>query len=48
VRRLTEFGSDLRQDPSLALLPFYALNGTLDEVRLSNVARLQFDSADLR
>ncbi len=48
TRRLTEFGSDLRQDPSNSLLPFYALNGTLDELRLSNVARLTFESADLR
>lgn len=47
-RRLTDFGSDLRQDPSIALLPFYALNGTLDELRLSNVARVHFESADLR
>ena len=48
TRRLTEFGGDLRQDPSNALLPFYALNGTVDELRLSNVARLSFESADLR
>jgi hypothetical protein len=48
TRRLTEFGSDLRQDTSIALLPFYALNGTLDELRLSNVARVRFESADLR
>jgi len=48
TRRLTEFGSDLRQDPSIALLPFYALNGTLDELRISNAARTRFESADLR
>ena len=48
VRRLTDFGSDLRQDPSNFLLPFYALNGSLDELRLSNVARQRFESADLR
>ena len=48
TRRLTEFGSDLRQDPSNSLLPFYALNGTLDELRLSNTARIKFESADLR
>ena len=48
VRRLTDFGSDLRQDPSTALLPFYALNGMLDEMRLSNAARTRFESADLR
>ena len=48
VRRLTDFGSDLRQDPSTALLPFYALNGMLDELRISNVARNHYESADLR
>ncbi len=47
-RRLTEFGSDLRQDPSNTPLPFYALNGAVDELRLSNVARTRFESADLR
>jgi len=47
-RRLTEFGSDLRQDPNNLPLPFYALNGTIDELRLSNVARRSFESADLR
>lgn len=48
VRKLTDFGSDLRQDPSNSLLPFYALNGSVDEMRLSNVARVHFESADLR
>ena len=48
VSRLTDFGSDLRQDPSNFLLPFYALNGSVDEMRLSNVARSHFESADLR
>lgn len=47
-RRLTEFGSDLRQDPSNVPLPYYALNGVVDEVRLSNVARKSFESADQR
>ena len=47
-RRLTEFGSDLRQDPATVPLPFYALNGLVDELRLSNVARSYFESADLR
>ena len=47
-RRLTDFGSELRQDPSNTPLPFYALNGIVDEVRLSNVARRSFESADLR
>lgn len=47
-RRLTDFGSDLRQDPSTVPLPFYALNGLVDELRLSSTARTTFESADLR
>ncbi len=47
-RRLTDFGGDLRQDPSNLPVPFYALNGLVDELRLSNVARTAFESADLR
>jgi hypothetical protein len=47
-RRLTAFGSDLRQEPSNLPLPFYALNGLVDELRLSNAARQVFESADLR
>ena len=47
-RRLTDFGGDLRQDPTNLPLPFYALNGIVDELRLSNVARRVFESADLR
>ena len=47
-RRLTEFGSDLQLESSNLPLPYYALNGMLDEVRLSNAARATFESADLR
>jgi hypothetical protein len=47
-RRLTDFGGDLRQDPANAMLPFYALNGLIDELRISNVARTSFESADPR
>jgi len=47
-RRLTSFGGDLRQDPTNLPLPFYALNGSVDELRISNVARASFESADLR
>jgi hypothetical protein len=47
-RLLTEFGGDLRQDPANLPLPYYALNGSVDELRLSNVARQHFESADLR
>jgi hypothetical protein len=47
-RRLTAFGSDLRQEASNLPLPYYALNGLVDELRLSNAARQVFESADLR
>ncbi len=47
-RRLTDFGSELRQDPTLLPLPYYALNGIVDELRLSNVARQYFESAGPR
>jgi hypothetical protein len=47
-RRLTDFGSDLRQDPMNLPSPYYALNGIVDELRLSNTARTSFESADLR
>lgn len=47
-RRLTDFGSELRQDPNNLPLPWYALNGIVDELRISNVARQTFESADLR
>jgi hypothetical protein len=47
-RKLTDFGSDLRLDPNNLPLPYYALNGVVDELRLSNVARQSFESADLR
>jgi len=47
-RLLTDFGGDLRQDPENLPLPYYALNGSVDELRLSNVARKTFESADLR
>ena len=47
-RLLTDFGGDLRQDPNRVPLPFYALNGIVDELRLSNVARKSFESADGR
>ena len=47
-RLLTDFGGDLRQDPANLPLPYYALNGSVDELRLSNVARKSFESADMR
>jgi concanavalin A-like lectin/glucanase superfamily protein len=47
-RRLTDFGSDLHLDTSNLPLPFYALNGIVDELRISNVARTEFESAEGR
>jgi len=47
-RRLTTFGADLHMDPSDLPPPFYALNGAVDELRLSNVARTSFESAESR
>ena len=47
-RRLTDFGSELRQDPSNLPLPGYAPNGIVDELRISNVARTEFESAEGR
>jgi hypothetical protein len=41
-RFLTDFGGDLRQGPASDTTPWYALDGGLDELRLSNVARTQF------
>ncbi len=42
TRLLTEFGGDLRQPPAADMRPWYAFEGTIDEVRLSKVARSQF------
>lgn len=47
-RLLTDFGSDLRLSAGNLPLPYYALNGIVDELRLSNAARTAFESADLR
>jgi len=47
-RRLIETGDDLRQDPSNLPLPWYALNGTVDELRISNTARTAFESVEGR
>ena len=47
-RRLTDFGSDLHLDTSNLPLPFYALNGIVDELRISNLARTDFESAEGR
>jgi hypothetical protein len=47
-RRLTDFGSDLHLDTSNLPLPFYALNGIVDELRISNAARTEFESAEGR
>jgi len=47
-RRLTDVSGELKQDLANAPLPWYALNGLIDELRISNVARKQFESTDAR
>ena len=39
---------ELKQDDSNGVLPWYALNGLVDELRISNVARKTFESTDAR
>jgi hypothetical protein len=41
-RFLTNFGGDLRQGPASDPKPWYAFEGGIDELRLSNVARTEF------
>jgi len=47
-RHLTDVSGDLKQDLTNSPLPWYALNGLVDELRLSNVARKTFESTDAR
>lgn len=47
-RRLTDFGGDLRLDPGPVETPFYAFDGTLDEIRLSSAPRTRFESTATR
>jgi hypothetical protein len=47
TRRLTDVHGDLRQGSGGAP-PWYALNGLVDELRLSKVARKTFESTDAR
>jgi hypothetical protein len=42
TRLLTEFGGDLRQGPSIDAVPWYAFDGGIDELRISNAARTNF------
>lgn len=42
--RLTDFGGDLRLDSIALAKLYYQLDGLVDEVRLSNAPRTQFDS----
>jgi hypothetical protein len=42
TRTLTDFGGDLRQAPEADTTPWYALDGGMDELRLSRVARARF------
>ena len=46
-RRLTDVHGELRQDPHGAP-PWYAWNGLVDELRISNVARKTFESTGAR
>lgn len=41
-RWLTSFGGDLRIGPEVDRNPYYAFEGLIDELRLSNVARTEF------
>jgi hypothetical protein len=41
-RFLTDFGGDLRQGPAADTVTWYALDGSIDELRLSSVARTEF------
>lgn len=47
-RHLTDLSGELKQDLTNGPLPWYALNGLVDELRLSNVARKAFESTDAR
>ena len=42
VRRLSEFGGNLTLDPGADRNPYYAFQGTIDELRISSVAREDF------
>jgi hypothetical protein len=44
-RWLSYYGEDLRMDPSMDPNPYYALDGSLDELRISNIARTDFPYA---
>jgi hypothetical protein len=44
-RSLTSFGGELRVGPEVDRNPYYAFEGLIDELRLSNVARLEFPNA---
>ncbi|MBI5709859.1 MAG: LamG domain-containing protein [Candidatus Eisenbacteria bacterium] len=47
-RTLSDFGGDLRAGPSADPVPWYALEATLDELRLSNTARTELGQRYLR
>ena len=48
VRQLTSFGGELRVDPLGGESPSYAFEGLIDELRLSNLARVDFPEAIAR
>jgi hypothetical protein len=41
-RQLTDFGGELRQNSSVDTTPYYAFDGGIDELRISDVARTEF------
>jgi len=47
-RWLSDFGGDLRVAPGYDANPYYAFEGLIDELRISNVARAEFESARWR
>ena len=42
ARRLSSFSGELRVDPASDQTPYYALEGLIDELRISSVARTEF------
>jgi hypothetical protein len=48
TRRLTSFGGDLRMEPGGDDNPYYAFEGLIDELRISNAARSQFPGTGAR
>ena len=47
-RRLADLSGELKQDLANSPLSWYALNGLVDELRISITARKEFESTDAR